>query len=158
METPDMSTNELRLDGVGGVSGPGPVPDAALGRADPEVPERARRRAFTAKYKLEIVAGRHEPRCRDRSRDAGNGSPDSASGTGTAASSRSRQEEAAEAVRDRLADELNASCDHRPHLPTRPVLTVITILQYFRRSESPDPPGRLRPSQISVTALPTYCR
>src|SRR5512132_614509 len=38
--------------------GPGHVPgqDARPQRPDPEVPERARRRTFTAKYKLEILA------------------------------------------------------------------------------------------------------
>src|SRR5947209_16636503 len=34
----------------------GRVADGEPGRPDPEVPERARRRSFTAKYKLEILA------------------------------------------------------------------------------------------------------
>ena len=34
----------------------GQVADAGPGHPDPEVPERARRRSFTAKYKLEILA------------------------------------------------------------------------------------------------------
>jgi transposase len=34
----------------------GRVADAEPGRPDPEVPERARRRSFTAKYKLEVLA------------------------------------------------------------------------------------------------------
>jgi hypothetical protein len=34
----------------------GQVSDSELGRPDPEVPERARRRSFTARYKLEILA------------------------------------------------------------------------------------------------------
>jgi hypothetical protein len=34
----------------------GRVSDARTGRPDPEVPERARRRTFMAKYKLEILA------------------------------------------------------------------------------------------------------
>lgn len=34
----------------------GQVADAEPARPDPEVPERARRRTFTAKYKLEILA------------------------------------------------------------------------------------------------------
>ena len=34
----------------------GQVSDGESGRPDPEVPERARRRSFTAKYKLEILA------------------------------------------------------------------------------------------------------
>ena len=37
-----------------GIADPGLVDDAA--RPDPEVPERARRRRFTAKYKLEVLA------------------------------------------------------------------------------------------------------
>lgn len=32
------------------------VSGAGMGRPDPEVPERARRRRFTAQYKLEILA------------------------------------------------------------------------------------------------------
>jgi hypothetical protein len=32
------------------------VAGAETGRRDPEVPERARRRTFTARYKLEILA------------------------------------------------------------------------------------------------------
>jgi transposase len=39
-----------------GIEDPGPVDGAGTGRPDPEVPERARRRSFTAKYKLEILA------------------------------------------------------------------------------------------------------
>ena len=41
-----------------GIEDPGPVPgeDAGSRRPDPEVPERARRRTFTAKYKAEILA------------------------------------------------------------------------------------------------------
>ncbi len=35
---------------------PGRVDDAGTERRDPEVPERAKRRTFTAKYKLEILA------------------------------------------------------------------------------------------------------
>ena len=34
----------------------GQVADGEAGRPDPEVPERARRRSFTARYKLEILA------------------------------------------------------------------------------------------------------
>src|SRR2546430_17227724 len=34
----------------------GQVADAGPGHPDPEVPERARRRSFTAKYKLEVLA------------------------------------------------------------------------------------------------------
>jgi len=39
-----------------GIADPGRVTDAGERRPDPEVPERARRRTFTAKYKLEILA------------------------------------------------------------------------------------------------------
>jgi transposase-like protein len=39
-----------------GIGDPGRVEDAGTERPDPEVPERARRRTFTAKYKLEILA------------------------------------------------------------------------------------------------------
>ena len=38
------------------IEDPGRMDGAGVGRADPEVPERARRRTFTAKYKLEILA------------------------------------------------------------------------------------------------------
>ena len=34
----------------------GQVSDSEPGRPDPDVPERARRRSFTAKYKLEVLA------------------------------------------------------------------------------------------------------
>jgi transposase len=39
-----------------GVVDPGRVDDAGTKRPDPEVPERAKRRAFTATYKLKILA------------------------------------------------------------------------------------------------------
>jgi len=39
-----------------GVEDPGRVDGAGVERPDPEVPERAKRRRFTAKYKLEILA------------------------------------------------------------------------------------------------------
>ena len=39
-----------------GVVDPGRVDDAGTERRDPEVPEKAKRRTFTAKYKLEILA------------------------------------------------------------------------------------------------------
>jgi hypothetical protein len=39
-----------------GVVDPGRVDDDGTERCDPEVPEKAKRRAFTAKYKLEILA------------------------------------------------------------------------------------------------------
>jgi len=39
-----------------GIEDPGRMSGAGMERSDPEVPERARRRTFTAKYKLEILA------------------------------------------------------------------------------------------------------
>jgi hypothetical protein len=39
-----------------GIGDPGRVDDDGAARPDPEVPERARRRSFTAKYKLEVLA------------------------------------------------------------------------------------------------------
>ena len=39
-----------------GIDDPGRVSGAGTRRLDPEVPERARRRTFTAKYKLEVLA------------------------------------------------------------------------------------------------------
>lgn len=38
-----------------GVEDPGRVDGAGTGRPDPEVPERAKRRSFTAQFKLDIV-------------------------------------------------------------------------------------------------------
>src|SRR4249920_816018 len=55
-----MTSKVTRLMPETGIDDPGPghVPgqDARPQRPDPEVPERARRRTFTAKYKLEILA------------------------------------------------------------------------------------------------------
>ena len=55
-----MTSKVTRLMPETGTDDPGsePVPgqDARPHRPDPEVPERARRRTFTAKYKLEILA------------------------------------------------------------------------------------------------------
>jgi len=60
MELPDMTSKVTRLMPEPGIDDPGPEPvpgqDARSQRPDPEVPERARRRTFTAKYKLEILA------------------------------------------------------------------------------------------------------
>ena len=55
METPRM-TAVLLLDEPVAVH-PGPVTERPERRSDTEVPERARRRTFTAKYKLEVLAG-----------------------------------------------------------------------------------------------------
>jgi transposase-like protein len=57
MEFPHkMSSMMTTLAPAVGFTDPGLVSDAASERPDPEVPERARRRRFTAKYKLEMVA------------------------------------------------------------------------------------------------------
>lgn len=53
METPDMTVTVL--DRAPRTADPGSVADNAAGRPDPEVPERARRRTFTAKYKLDVL-------------------------------------------------------------------------------------------------------
>jgi hypothetical protein len=44
------------VDRVPAIADAGVVGDEQLGRPDPEVPERARRRTFTAKYKQQILA------------------------------------------------------------------------------------------------------
>jgi transposase len=51
-----MTLNLTVLDRAPGIADPGRVDGAGSQRPDPEVPERARRRTFTAKYKLEILA------------------------------------------------------------------------------------------------------
>jgi transposase-like protein len=55
---PEMTSKVTTLVRGTGIEDPGPVAgeDGGLERADPEVPERARRRRFTATYKLEILA------------------------------------------------------------------------------------------------------
>lgn len=56
-QIPEMTTKVGPLLRATGVEDPGRVDDdAGTGRPDPEVPERARRRTFTAQYKLGIVA------------------------------------------------------------------------------------------------------
>jgi len=44
------------LDRGSAVTDPGLVAEAGVGRPDPEVPERARRRTFTAAYKVRVLA------------------------------------------------------------------------------------------------------
>ena len=56
METPRIVKSNATADGNGVIVDAGPVSDGIGQRPDPQVPERARRRTFTAKYKLEIVA------------------------------------------------------------------------------------------------------
>jgi transposase len=51
-----MTANVTVLDQAAGIEDPGRVDGAGTGRPGPEVPEQARRRTFTAKYKLEILA------------------------------------------------------------------------------------------------------
>jgi transposase len=51
-----MTAMVTRLDRAPGIEDPGRVSGAGTQRPDPEVPARARRRTFTAQYKLEILA------------------------------------------------------------------------------------------------------
>jgi hypothetical protein len=51
-----MTSTVTRLDRAPGIEDPGRVSGAGAERPDPEVPQRARRRTFTAKYKLEVLA------------------------------------------------------------------------------------------------------
>jgi transposase len=54
---PEMTSKVTTLARAAGMEDPGRVADdATQRRPDPEVPERARRRTFTAKYKLEVLA------------------------------------------------------------------------------------------------------
>jgi transposase len=52
----EMTTKVSPLLRAAGVDDPGRVDGVGRARPDPEVPERARRRTFTAQYKLDIVA------------------------------------------------------------------------------------------------------
>lgn len=51
-----MTMMVTRLDRAPGIEDPGRVSGAGTERPDPEVPQRARRRTFTAQYKLEMLA------------------------------------------------------------------------------------------------------
>ena len=53
---PEMANKVTALVRATGIEDPGRMNDAGTERPDPEVPERARRRTFTAMYKLEILA------------------------------------------------------------------------------------------------------
>ena len=53
---PDMTINGTKVVQATGIEDPGRVSGAGTQRPDPEVPERARRRTFTGKYKLEVLA------------------------------------------------------------------------------------------------------
>ena len=56
MEIPCMTTKVSPLLRAAGAGDPDRVDGAGRQRPDPEVPERAKRRSFTAQYKLDIVA------------------------------------------------------------------------------------------------------
>lgn len=51
-----MTAMVTRLDRAPGIEDPGRVSGAGEQRPDPEVSARARRRTFTAQYKLEMLA------------------------------------------------------------------------------------------------------
>jgi transposase len=51
-----MTAMVIRFDRAPGIEDPGRVSGAGEQRPDPEVPARARRRRFTAQYKLEMLA------------------------------------------------------------------------------------------------------
>src|ERR1700739_3405997 len=53
---PEMTNKVTALVRATGIEDPGRMSGAGTERGDPEVPEKARRRTFTAKYKLEILA------------------------------------------------------------------------------------------------------
>jgi transposase len=53
---PEMTSKVTTLVRAAGMEDPVRVANDATQRPDPEVPERARRRTFTAKYKLEVLA------------------------------------------------------------------------------------------------------
>ena len=53
---PEMTSKVTALARAVGMEDPGRVGDDGTRRPDPEVPERARRRTFTVKYKLEVLA------------------------------------------------------------------------------------------------------
>jgi len=56
MEMLDMTIDASALERPAGIGDAGQVPGEEVERPDPEVPERARRRTFTAKYKAEVLA------------------------------------------------------------------------------------------------------
>jgi transposase-like protein len=53
---PEMTSKVTTLVRATGIEDPGRMNGAGTERPDPEVPEKAKRRVFTAKYKLEILA------------------------------------------------------------------------------------------------------
>jgi transposase-like protein len=56
MEIPEMTLTLGVLDRGVGIADPDRVDDDQRAHPDPQVPERARRRTFTAKYKMQILA------------------------------------------------------------------------------------------------------
>ncbi len=54
--SPEITNKVTTLVRAAGIENPGRVSGAGTERPDPKAPERARRRTFTAKYKLEILA------------------------------------------------------------------------------------------------------
>lgn len=52
---PEMASKVMTVARTAGMEDPGGVAEDSTRRPDPEVPERARRRSFTAKYKLEVL-------------------------------------------------------------------------------------------------------
>jgi transposase-like protein len=53
---PVMTINGTSVVRAAGIEDPGRVDGAGTQRPDPQVPERAKRRTFTAKYKLDVLA------------------------------------------------------------------------------------------------------
>lgn len=53
---PDRTSTVTTPDRAPGIADPGRVSGGGRQRPDPEVPQRARRRRFTAQYKLELLA------------------------------------------------------------------------------------------------------
>jgi transposase len=51
-----VTSTVTTLDRAPGIEDPGRVSGAGAKRPDPKVPQRVRRRTFTAKYKLEVLA------------------------------------------------------------------------------------------------------
>lgn len=51
-----MTNKTSVLDRAAGIEDPGLMAEGGRKRPDPEVPERARRRTFTAQYKLDVLA------------------------------------------------------------------------------------------------------
>ena len=61
---PEMTSKVTTVARAAGMEDPGRVADDVTQRPDPEVPERARRRTFTAKYELAHLSA-YERACED---------------------------------------------------------------------------------------------